>query len=189
MIDPFNITSFGRSRPELEEFVLNAVAFAGKNAVQQSRKMDAFLFEDGDGSPFERIRMWHEDGTLTPRLMKHRLGKYALLTKSFSTLARSGIDLTTITVEELERFPGIKSKTARFFILHSRPQEELAVIDTHVLKELRRLGLTGIRTIPTGKKYMELERAFITHLKAQSVTDFAAYDLAIWKRYTKNKKD
>jgi thermostable 8-oxoguanine DNA glycosylase len=120
--------------------------------------------------------------------MKHKLGKYGLLTRSFSALARSGIDLSTCTVEELQQFPGIKSKTARFFILHSRRDQELAVIDTHILKELRRLGLTQLRTIPTGKNYIELERVFIEHLKTQSVTDFAAYDLDIWKRYTRNRE-
>ena len=82
MIDPFRITSFDRSAPELEEFILNAVAFAGKNAVQQSKKMHAFLFEDEGDSPFASITSWTKDGTLTQRLMKHKLGKYTLLTRS-----------------------------------------------------------------------------------------------------------
>ena len=189
MIDPFHITSFDRSVAELEEFILNAVAFAGKNALQQSVKMHAFLFEEEGNSPFGKIRIWEKDQTLAARLVKHKLGKYGLLTRSFSELARSGIDLSTCAVDELERFPGIKSKTARFFVLHSREGQELAVIDTHVLKELRRLGLTELRTAPSAKRYVELERVFIAHLKQNNVTDFAAYDLDIWKRYTKNKAD
>ncbi len=187
MIDPFQITLSDPSADKLEEFILNAVAFAGKNAVQQSRKMHTFLFEENGGSPFEKIRSWEADDSLRERLQKHKIGKYNLLTKSFSQLAHSGIDLQTCSVEDLQQFPGIKSKTARFFVLHSRPHQELAVIDTHVLKELRRLGFTQLRSTPSEKRYAELEKVFVAHLKKNSVTDFAAYDLDIWKKYTKNK--
>jgi hypothetical protein len=187
MINPFEITLKNPTISQLEEFILNAVAFAGKNAQQQSRKMHVFLFEDEEGSPFAKIRSWHMDDTLAARLMKHKLGKYTLLTRSFSQLALSGINLQTCSIEELQKFPGIKSKTSRFFVLHSRPNQELAVIDTHVLKELRRLGFTELRYTPTEKKYAELEKIFIKHLKENSICDFAAYDLNIWKTYTKNK--
>ncbi len=182
MIDPTDITKYDRTHAELEEFLLNAIAFAGKNARQQAKKMHALLAHDTH-SPFELIRIWKRDGRLLERLRAVRIGKYTLLEKSFTQLAHSRIDLATCSVEELERYPAIGAKTARLFVLHSRPDQEYAVIDTHILKEMRSLNLTELRSTPSGKKYTELEKILLTHLKKRGVKDFAEYDLGIWKKY------
>ena len=43
MIDPSNVTNPSRTGPELEEFLLFCVSVAGKNADQQSAKLERFL--------------------------------------------------------------------------------------------------------------------------------------------------
>jgi hypothetical protein len=182
MIDPLNITAFNRSDTELEEVLLNMISFAGKNARQQAIKMELFL-ESTNDSPFVLIRTWYADESLLRRLIDSRIGKYGLLFKAFTALATSGIDLRNCTVEELITFPGIGLKTARFFILHTRPNQSYVVIDTHVLKEMRALGMTELRTTPTGKHYLELEQKYLHYLEGEGITNLAEHDLTTWKKY------
>src|SRR5208282_636425 len=110
------------------------IVAAGKNADQQARKLEGFL---GGKSPFAFIRRSDREGRLEERLKNVRLGKYALLTRSFRELATSGVDLRSCSFEALTRFPGIGLKTAKFFVLHSREGEMHAVLDTHVLGWMR----------------------------------------------------
>jgi hypothetical protein len=187
VIDPTAITKYDRTHAELEELLLNAITFAGKNARQQAQKMHA-LFGGQKKSPFALIRGWTKSKTLTKQLKQVRIGKYILLSKSFTELAHSRIDLAVCTVEDLEAFPGIGAKTARLFVLHSRKGQEFAVIDTHMLKEMRALNMTTLRTTPAGKKYSELEKKLVTHLKKNGIEDFAEYDLNVWKKYALRKK-
>jgi len=130
MIDPNRVTKTGRTQEELEEFLLFCVVVAGKNADQQAAKLERFL---AGRRPFAHILSSGRDGSLGSRLREVRLGKYTLLARSFLELARSGADLGACTWEDLTRFPGIGIKTAKFFILHSRPNEMHGVLDTHVL--------------------------------------------------------
>ena len=137
MIDPNNVTNPARTAAELGEFLLFCVVVAGKNADQQSLKLERFL---GGRRPFAFIRASDRDGTLDGRLRDVRLGKYSLLGRSFRELARSGADLGSCGWEALTRFPGIGIKTAKFFILHSRAREMHGVLDTHVLGPAPRGG-------------------------------------------------
>lgn len=187
MIDPTAITRFDRTHAELEELLLNAITFAGKNARQQAAKMHTLLGRSHK-SPFQLIREWHEEGTLVDKLKEVKIGKYALLEKSFSQLAYSGIDLAVCTVEELETFSGIGAKTARLFALHSRRGAQFAVIDTHILKEMRALKMTTLRATPSGKEYAELEKKLLKYLSKIGIKDFAEYDLSIWRKYALKTK-
>src|SRR5580698_1559120 len=134
MIDPNNVTNASRTAAELEEFLLFCVVVAGKNADQQAAKLERFL---SGRKPFAHIRASHKGGTLDDQLKAVRLGKYALLGRSFRELAHSRIDLATCTWEELTGFPGIGIKTSKFFILHSRAAQMHGVLDTHVLAWMR----------------------------------------------------
>jgi len=185
VIDPLNITNYSRTRAELEEFILNAAAFAGKNARQQAVKMHRILFHDAPvGSPFEKIRSWGSRNAVAAILTREKIGKYSLLSQLYFDLAHSDIDLATCSVDELVSYRGIGPKTARFFVLHSRRAQELVVLDTHILKEMRSLGFTVPSYTPSGKKYLELEGQYIEHLKGRGIDDFARHDLDTWKKYS-----
>ena len=134
MIDPNSVTNPARSQAELEEFLLFCVVVAGKNADQQSKKLELFL--EGR-KPFAYIKACDRQGILEARLKEVRLGKYTLLGRSFRALTASGIDLRTCEWQDLTRFPGIGIKTAKFFILHSREDQMHGVLDTHVLAWMR----------------------------------------------------
>jgi hypothetical protein len=141
MIDPNAVTDPARSPRQLEEFLLFCIVVAGKNADQQARKLEGFL--EG-GEPFALIRSLGAEGGLEERLERVRLGKYRLLGDSFRRLASAGLDLRKSSWEALTQFPGIGIKTAKFFVLHSRPGEMHGVLDTHVLGWMRdRLAAAG----------------------------------------------
>ena len=96
------------------------------------------------------------------------------------------IDLKTVSAAELEQVFGIGPKTARFFILHTRRNAEVACLDTHILRYMREeLGIRTPKSTPSGKKYLELEQAFLAHAKELG-RDVAELDLDIWTRYTKS---
>jgi len=193
MIDPSNVTDTARTPAELEEFLLFCVVVAGKNADQQARKLDRFL---GGRRPFAFIRACDRDGTLGARLREARLGKYALLGRSFRDLARSGADLRACAWEDLTRFPGIGIKTAKFFVLHSRPDEMHGVLDTHVLGWMRdhwapdgpRPAAVPRHSPQDPRAYRFWETVYFGMVSARHhgaanapAVDWARFDLDLWK--------
>jgi len=193
MIDPNNVTNPARTAAELEEFLLFCVVVAGKNADQQSLKLERFL---GGRRPFAFIRASDRDGTLDGRLRDVRLGKYSLLGRSFRELARSGADLGSCGWEALTRFPGIGIKTAKFFILHSRAREMHGVLDTHVLGWMRdhwspagpRLAAVPRHSPQDPGHYRFWETVYFGMVTARhhrgahgAAVDWARFDLELWK--------
>ena len=97
--------------------------------------------------------------------------------------------LETATLEELEEIYGIGPKTSRFFLMHSRPNQRVAALDTHILKELNAQGVPAPKSTPAyGRKYKQLEQEFIrlADVAGMSVAD---YDLHIWKKWRKKPFD
>ena len=193
MIDPSNVTNAARTAAELEEFLLFCIVVAGKNADQQAAKLERFL---GGRPPFAFVRACARDATLGARLREARLGKYALLDRSFRALARSGVDLRTCPWGDLTRFPGIGIKTAKFFVLHSRPGEMHGVLDTHVLGWMReRAGPASRRPLavprhspqdPVAYRFWEtvyFGMVATRHHRPRGAApvDWARFDLDLWK--------
>lgn len=180
MVDPTDMTKFDRSTEDLEELILFCVAVAGKTASIIASKMDIFLScERAKVSPFEKIRRMIKSHSLMMNLQYAKLGKYGILSETYKGLATSGIDLRTCSLEELERFKGIGPKTSRFFVLHTRPNQRIACLDTHVLAYLRSLGYSIPKGAPSGKRYMEIEQIFVKYAEKLGKTT-AELDLAIW---------
>ncbi len=134
-VDPSNVTNPARPTG-LEEFLL----FLRRGWPARTRSRPPKL--DRIPRPQEAVastsgRESDREGMLDARLRQVRLGKYALLARSFRELALSGADLRRCAWEDLTRFPGIGIKTAKFFVLHSRPGQMHGVLDTHVLGWMR----------------------------------------------------
>ncbi len=191
MIDPNRVTHLSRSREELEEFLLFCVVVAGKNADQQAAKLERFL---GGRPPFAYIADCDRRGVLESRLKSVRMGKYSLLCRSFRELVRSGTDLGSCPWESLTAFPGIGMKTAKFFVLHSRPAQIHGVLDTHVLSWMRehweprgRRGLRVPRHSPQDPlAYRFWETVFFGMMAARhhgrpGPIDWAKADLDLWR--------
>lgn len=189
MIDPHKITNFDRETHELEEFALFAPAVAGKTAAFIAQALDRFLTPSAPHthpSPFAHIRTLDENDALTLTIREARLGKWRTLTNCYRALANADLDLRTCALSDLESIPGIGPKTSRFFVIHTRPNAHVAVLDTHILSYMRSVGIDTPRNTPqTPKRYAELERAFLDH--AHSIgraDDLAAFDLEIWSNST-----
>jgi hypothetical protein len=191
MIDPNKVTNPARTPAELEEFLLFCVVVAGKNADQQAVKLERFL---AGRRPFEFIRRSDREGRLDGHLKEVRLGKYALLGRSFRQLAQSGLDLATVSWEELTGFPGIGLKTAKFFVLHSRAREMHGVLDTHVLAWMREHWTPGLSRLPVPRHSPQDPRAYrfwetvyfgmVTtrhHARGAGPIDWARFDLDLWR--------
>ena len=189
MITPTNITNYNRTQAELEEFLMFAIIVAGKTAKTQAEKLNQFLASAKvcEISPFEWIEKLiarsHDCGLMD--CMKHyKLGQYNRLDKAFKGILQFKGKLDSVTLDELESIEGIGPKTARFFILHSRPDQQVACLDTHILKWMGSKGHKVPKTTPSKKKYKQIESDFLheCHKAGKKVADM---DLEIWKSYSK----
>jgi hypothetical protein len=191
MITPTTITNYNRTEEELEEFLMFAILVAGKGAEQQAKKLQSFLWlaEKGfglpkDTTPFEYLEYLIKGNQLTHVMMFCKLGQYKRLLIAFLGIVRFKGNLKNVTIDQLESISGIGSKTARFFILHSRPDAKVAVLDTHILKWMSEKGYKVPKATPAKKKYAEIEKLFLTEAINHQMTP-ADLDLTIWKSYAK----
>jgi thermostable 8-oxoguanine DNA glycosylase len=187
MIDPFHPEHFNATTSDLEEFLLFCVVVAGKTATIQTKLLDKFLksnAEYGD-TPFEIVRGLHKKGVLDEAIRGAHLGQYRRLNKTFFELAFGNLDLRNCTVADLESIHGIGPKTARFFIMYTKRETVIAVIDTHILKFLKDKGHIVPKATPSaGKLYSQLEALFISYALAENKSP-QVLDLEVWTRYTK----
>lgn len=185
LVDPYDITDFDRSESELQLVLLFWIAAAGKKATSASRALSSLLKEGSErfllDEPFRIIAAYGD--SLAESMRRHGMGCYNNKSRCMLALAHSGIDLNTCSVSELESIPGIGPKTSRCFLMHSRKGVRHAGLDTHVLKYMRDLGIDVPKSTPTGKKYAEVEAAFLV-LADKSGLSVAEFDLDIWRRYS-----
>jgi len=88
--------------------------------------------------------------------------------------------LRRCTVHDLEAVYGVGPKTARFFLTHSRPDQNFAVLDTHILRWMRvNVDAYAPRATPSGKRYAEVEQDFLAYCAERNVSP-AELDLQIW---------
>jgi|WetSurSiteA1Bulk_404760.scaffolds.fasta_scaffold01113_1 thermostable 8-oxoguanine DNA glycosylase len=182
MIDPVHITNFNQTDEQLEEVLLFWVLVAGKTASIISKALEKILNSLPGSTPFEKIRGVERNNL--PKLLKdHGIGCFNLKARALWELVNSNLNLRTCSVEDLEKIYGIGSKTARCFIVHSRPNSNHACLDTHVLKFLRAKGHKVSKGTPSSKKqYKELEQVFLNYVK-KSGKSVAEFDLEVWNSY------
>lgn len=189
MITPTNITNYNRTQAELEEFLLFAILVAGKTAKTQADKLEKFLFNSRviNVSPFKWLEYLVEfpnDTALMDTMKANKLGQYNRLNKAFRGILKFKGRLDTVSVEELESVEGIGPKTARFFLLHSRPNQRIAALDTHILKYMSEKGYNVPKSTPSKKKYRKIELDFLSECD-KAGKNVADMDLEIWKSYSK----
>ena len=187
MIDPKNITKYNSSTEELQEVILWWILAAGKKAITAAKSLDSLLTSWKIGSPFETILYINSKTNLGLEMKKHGIGCYNNKAKSFLSLIHKNLDLKNCSLEELESVYGIGFKTARCYLLHSRPNQNYAGLDTHVLSYMRDLGFDVPKSTPAGRKYKELEEVFLKLVTASRMTT-SELDLLIWNVYSGNDK-
>lgn len=190
MIDPSDVTKFSRTTSELEEFLLFCIIVAGKKATTQAKKLDTFLTPAQSQrmplSPFQVIASRVQRGTLLESLKSVGMGQYTRLERVFTEIL--DLNLRDCSCDDLEAIKGIGPKTARYFLLHSRSDQDLAVLDRHILRwmadkfEIK----TPANTPSSQSTYHHLERIYVDYCREHGVTP-ADLDLAIWNWHS-NKK-
>lgn len=193
-IDPNKVTDFNRDDSALQEFFIYCVAVAGRQAKTVSRQVGEMLaLLRGDHpdfallSPFALLNLLHTQEGIAAALKKVGVGCYNQKAEAICRAAGQWVadllDLATCTVEQLETIRWAGPKTVRFFLLHSRPNQRLAALDTHILKHLAAHGVP-VPLNPPGKgpAYLRLEREFLKLADAAGMTP-ADYDLHVWKQY------
>ena len=195
MIDPYDLTK-PWDAVRLQEWFLFGVCVAGKNARQTAFKVEVMLYDMRvqypklghpakveNFTPFACVDCAIKCGKLGYYLRKHKLGQYKRINKAFRGMIK--IDPATVTLEELESIHGVGAKTARMLLLYTRPDQEMIPLDTHILKWLRAHGYDAPKsTPPPGKKYRELELAFIREGKKRG-RSAKEWDTIVWQQYAK----
>jgi hypothetical protein len=194
LINPTKITNYNLTHAELEAHILFWVFAAGHNAMSTARGLNKLLVEakeaakptyEGD-SPFGWLSISQDKRLYL--LSRSGLGCWRIKSRTVSELLNSNLNLHICSVTDLEKIHGIGKKTSRCFILHSRKDvNDIACLDTHVLKYMKAHGIKVPKSTPSGKKYLELEKEFLKLAKKSNKT-LAELDLAIWNRYSKAKE-
>ena len=164
---------------ELQLRLLYAVIVAGKSAKFAEQAMARLFVGLGDELPFHRIRVWFCNGYLDYRLRMAKVGNYGKVFKAFHQVAFADLDLRTCSPDQLETIHGVGPKTARFFIIWTRPDARVAALDVHILRWLRQLGYDAPSQTPQGKKYAELEAVFLVEAEKRGMTP-RQLDESIW---------
>ncbi len=182
LIDPSIVTNFNRTDAELELYWLFCQVVAGKTARTQAKALERFLLIEDLATPFDCIRSMIAKDTLRSNLESARLGQYKRLTRGFTeSLA---LDLRKDDVNRLKEIKGVADKTSRFFLIHSRPNQNIAVLDRHVVKYLGTLGYDVPVGTPSPKQYPVLEQAFLAEAIKANMTP-ADFDLMLWNQFSK----
>lgn len=185
-IEPTKITDFNRTTAQLESFWIFCCVVAGKNSDFASNVITKLLHkaQHNNQTPFEYFKDLGEIGVRNA-LVAAKSGNYTRITRFI--MESLNLDLCNATLEQLMNIHGIGPKSSSFFLLHSRPNIELAVLDTHILKYLRDKGVQDVPTkTPTSiKKYLSLQDAFI-YLATNEFPfmSVAQIDLLLWTKYS-----
>lgn len=167
----------------LEWHLIYCLVVAGKSAQfanEAVARLRALL--SGEKHPIrtlaERLSLLRME---CPSLLRTaRTGNYQKLARALRFLRNIEPDLRTCSPQALQHVPGIGPKTARFFVVWTRPIERYAVIDRHVLRWLGERGYEVPSVPPTRENdYVLLERAFLAEADAAGKTP-RELDLEIW---------
>jgi len=144
-----------------------------------------------NATPFELVRQFNGNLPAIAEVLKNTgNGCYLQRAITLNWLANSTLNLATCHPDELVECPGINYKTARGFVLYSRPLQNYAVLDRHVLRwmqmQTRKLVPTSSPSSYTQYRYYE-DMALAMAAKARLTP--VAFDEMIWRKYRTPKKN
>lgn len=167
---------------DLETRLLYSAVVAGKSATFADAVMARLKAKmHPDETPFAMIKRFAMTGVLREVLVEVRAGNYTKLARCFVEAATSGLNLETCSAVDLEGIHGIGPKSARFFILWTRPDAVMAALDVHVLRWLRAQGHSAPKSTPSGPEYARLEGVFLEEAQKRGMTP-RELDFEIWQK-------
>lgn len=173
------------SLDELQARLIYCLIVAGKSAGFADACTQKLLLSAEPGErPFDLIRRLIAKKRLKKRLKQCKTGNYNKLRRALEELVNIEIDLSSCSAEQLEEIHGIGPKTARFFLLWTRPNALHAALDVHVLRWMRKQGYDAPESTPTGERYRALEWAFIVEARRRGMRP-RELDERIWSQGAK----
>ena len=180
MIDPTAVTDYNRTVPQLEEYLSFCICVAGNNAKSTAKGLQAFLEYAhqltpaiGDWQPFDSMQRFKDADEMRWKLKEFGIGKHENKSKGLYNICNIDLDLKRVSRETLITYPAIGMKTATYFILHSRPDIEMACFDRHMCRWF------GIDIPKSVKEYLAQEKEYIKKAKDMGLT-CAQLDLKVW---------
>lgn len=178
MLTEKNLMNFNRTKEELEELLWFSLCVAGKNSQITMRGCNQLF--DGQKKPFQYLRKILSDRSFIRRMKEVGLGQYNRMKVAAKCMVDSGINLSTCTVDELEKLHGVGPKTARFFLAFSRKGVKVAILDVHILRWMNRHGIKApAKTPSTRTQYRELEKKYLA-LARKMKQNPAKLDYKVW---------
>ncbi len=200
MIDPTNITNYNLTTEQLQEHIIWWALAAGKDGVYEAKCTEQIMLELEERTgyeprrPFEMLRRFNTLTEITQLFARHKTGAQSIKAQTVLGLIESNIDLKTCTREDLLKLWGMGMKTATCFILHSRPNQQMAGIDTHYLKFLRDRNIVVPKQRPSKpkdgtmhKEYLRLELEGVKVAQEWGCS-CAELDLTVWNCYRNKRK-
>lgn len=187
-VDPLKVCNYERTDRELELFWLFCICVAGKNADQTAAKV-AMLAKDVP-QDVSVLRWLATENDLHNLLVANRVGQYSRIKLAIEQSAE--LDLRTATLAQLEGVFGVGPKTARFFLINTRPGIEVAVLDTHVLRWIGEVTYFPApkSTPPKGSAYTYWEGIALSLIKSHYPgLSLAEADLLIWAKMSGRLSD
>ena len=182
IFDPQKITNFNRSEKELQILWLFGIMVAGKNSTIAVNSLERLLKGAGKQLPFNYLKKFSQ-GQLYELLVNTRCGQYGRIHKAILNSLNLRLKTVTLSVH------GVGNKTARMFLVHSRPNQKVAVLDVHLLRHMREdLGISTPKNTPSNKMYIELEQKLLNVIE-KSGKSYADYDLDVWKKYSNKNNE
>jgi len=162
LITDENLINFNRSEEELQIFWLYC-GFSVQRTRDHAQRALAQLLDMGEGRlPLDRVRFLLNEGRLRAALEATRIGSYRRLERFLIDSAKATPDFRNGTVEDFRRIHGIGPAKARFFMLNTRREARVAVLDRHILAELRALGYDVPKQTPSYEaEYRRCESCFL----------------------------
>ena len=194
MIDPNNIVRSDYTDEQLQELLIFTICAAGKRAESIAPRVDSLFkfLQVYTGSKLPLNYAYAFPLSLWADLQTCGIGNYHMKARAIREVAdKIGYDelnLRHCTPEQLEEIYGIGPKSARAFVMWSRPNESYAILDIHILKWLKDQGVKKVpkSTPPNRGRYSRLEHEFLKRVP-KGMTP-AKFDLMIWKEYARKNK-
>lgn len=182
LITDENLINFNRNEEELQIFWLYC-GFSVQRSRAQAQKALASLLDMGEGElPFDRIRSLLERQKLRAAREATRIGSYNRLERFLADSIFKSIDFRNGTVDDFMRVHGIGNAKARFFILNTRKGARVAVLDRHILSELKSLGYNVPESSPlSNTQYKRCEEYFLNEAD-KAATEPARFNLSSWRK-------